>query len=127
MEKENIDLFDIYAGRILNELLGSFPIPKDLEVPNIVLKRVGEQEQKHHQYIIYHTIKWLGDEDFIRYGTSTLGMELYTDVILTSKGLEVLKQAPKTISDNPTLASRLKQAVETGSDELIKKSSWCYF
>lgn len=120
--KENIDLFDIYAGRILNELLSSFPIPYDLEVPKLTIDRLNDEDEKKHKEIIYHTINWLGEEDFIRYNVKTLGMELFTNVLLTSKGLEVLKQTPKNLSDNPTLATHLKKAVATGKEELIKQA-----
>lgn len=119
---ENIDLFDIYAGRVLNELLCKFPMPSDLKVPKLTIDRLNDKDEEKHREIIYHTINWLADENFIRYRDKTLGLELFTDVVLTSKGLKTLKQTPKNLSDNPTLATSLKKAIATGKDELIKQA-----
>lgn len=43
------------------------------------------------------------------------------NVVLTHKGLEILKQTPQSI-DGKSLGDSLKQAVKVGKDELIQSA-----
>ena len=46
---------------------------------------------------------------------------MVSNVILTAKGLEILKQTPQSV-DGKSLGDNLKAAVQTGKDEFIKQA-----
>ena len=92
---KNIDKFDIYSGKILALLLENFPIATEIEIMRDVIK--DENAPQKEQEFVYHTLKALQEYGFINYQDYTIGGELFTDVRLTLKALEVLKATPKSL------------------------------
>ena len=120
-EKTNLEWFDYYAAMLLSELLDTFPLPASLEIANFVKSGVPAENVQKHKQIIYYTIVWLRDNGFLKVGTTAFNYESASNMVLTAKGLEILKQVPESINGK-SLGDGLKEAVKVGKDELIKQA-----
>ncbi|WP_169753627.1 hypothetical protein [Campylobacter mucosalis] len=119
---KNIELFDYYSGVIFARLIDEFPLPFNDKMGNLLRDDINledEAELIRHQNIIYNTFIWLRDNGFLRLEQCTRGN--IVGVVLTAKGLETLKQTPKSI-DGKSLGDNLKEAIKIGKDELIKQA-----
>ena len=120
-EMKNIELFDYYAGIIFSELIDEFPLPKDIKAADIVKNDIHIDEVNKHVAIVYYTCLWLKENGFVNLDNSFSSQKMVSNVILTAKGLEILKQTPQSI-DGKSLGDNLKAAVQTGKDEFIKQA-----
>ena len=102
----NIEKFDLYAGKILATLYEEFPVRKNLRY----LSDFGEVDAK----IFASTLEWLIDSDFIECKNQTLDDYLIIGARLTLKGLELLKQKPKTLQKS--FGESLKEYAKKGID-----------
>lgn len=118
---KNIELFDYYAGIIFSELIDEFPLPKDIKAADIVKNDIHIDEANKHVAIVYYTCLWLKENGFVNLDNSFSSQKMVSNVILTAKGLEILKQTPQSI-DGKSLGDNLKAAVQTGKDEFIKQA-----
>jgi hypothetical protein len=104
--RANQEFFDLLAGDIFARLYTFFPEPIDLYsdgvLPHLGLQQdeVGEDPQRLK--ILYgHVVGWLAAEGYIRIGQIAPGdddEEVFTDVVLTSKGLEALRKTPGSLT-----------------------------
>lgn len=120
-EMKNIELFDYYAGIIFSELIDEFPLPKDIKAADIVKNDIHINEVNKHVAIVYYTCLWLKENGFVNLDNSFSSQKMVSNVTLTAKGLEILKQTPQSI-DGKSLGDNLKAAVQTGKDEFIKQA-----
>lgn len=118
---KNIELFDYYAGIIFSELIDEFPLPKDIKAADIVKNDIHINEVNKHVAIVYYTCLWLKENGFVNLDNSFSSQKMVSNVTLTAKGLEILKQTPQSI-DGKSLGDNLKAAVQTGKDEFIKQA-----
>ncbi|ERJ25864.1 hypothetical protein [Campylobacter concisus] len=118
---KNIELFDYYAGIIFSELIDEFPLPKDIKAADIVKNDIHIDEVNKHVAIVYYTCLWLKENGFVNLDNSFSSQKMVSNVTLTAKGLEILKQTPQSI-DGKSLGDNLKAAVQTGKDEFIKQA-----
>lgn len=115
----NIDKFDIYSGKILALLLENFPIATDINVFEDIIK--DENATQKEKNFVYHTIKALQEYGFIRYRSNDLSGELFINVTLSLKALEVLKATPKSLGGK-SIGDRITDSVKLAKDEAIKSS-----
>ena len=117
----NIELFDYSAGIIFSELIDEFPLPKDIKAADIVKNDIHIDEVNKHVAIVYYTCLWLKENGFVNLDNSFSSQKMVSNVILTAKGLDILKQTPQSV-DGKSLGDNLKAAVQTGKDEFIKQA-----
>ncbi|QKF64519.1 hypothetical protein [Campylobacter corcagiensis] len=110
---QNIELFDLYVGKVLTKLYESFPIKCEIYYKSDFLE-VDEN-------IMRGTLIWLKDSEFIKYDAIMPNSDLVTGAILSLKGLELLKQKPKTFQKS--LGESLKVLANKGLDSAISKIS----
>jgi len=91
-------------------------IEKRMKFPLAVIDEVNK-----HVAIVYYTCLWLKENGFVNLDNSFSSQKMISNVILTAKGLEILKQTPQSI-DGKSLGDNLKAAVQTGKDEFIKQA-----
>lgn len=103
----NIEKFDLYAGKILATLYEEFPVRKNLHY----LSDFGDDVDGR---IFASTLEWLIDSDFIECRNQTLDDDLIIGARLTLKGLELLKQKPKTLQKS--FGESLKEYAKKGID-----------
>lgn len=122
MATSNIDRFDEYAALIFARLYATFPIPVKLSDFEVIPKAWKDDEfvlevyQEESEFVTA-TILWLRDAGYISGQVISLGL---IDAVLTSKGLEVMKATPSSISGGPSLGDRLTDAVKEGGKETMR-------
>ena len=111
---DNIKTFDLYVGKILAFLYKEFPCKCELNYKS----HFGEVNTK----IMFATLIWLKDSGFIDF-ESTINDDFIYNAILSAKGLELLKQKPKSLENSISFGEWLSQCASSGKDELIKRSA----
>jgi hypothetical protein len=110
----NIERFNKCVAEILALLYESFPIGFDIEINDY-----PEYDNSDDSKIFNSTIRFLNDENFIRYEKSVYGG--YIGVVLTSKGLTKLTSAiPDILDDKETIGSKIKSILNEGNKEAIR-------
>ncbi|EGR0930211.1 TPA: hypothetical protein RQJ47_004549 [Vibrio vulnificus] len=84
----------------------------------------SDEYQKEYQ-VFSATMDWLSSSGYIAFG-SLVSYDYYEDVVLTAKGLEVLKCTPSCIDGSLSLGEKLKEeTLSSGSDvarDLVKQA-----
>ncbi|UJD80104.1 hypothetical protein FS595_10500 [Serratia rubidaea] len=121
----NISSFDEYAGRVFALLYESFPIPLDLTIGDIL----GQQdmymqhgipaEMMTECEIASYTVQWLASAGYLCMQAGN-GNDFF-HLVLTEKGLEVMKAIPGAIdSQSQPLGKQISAALKTGAKETLK-------
>lgn len=121
----NISSFDEYAGRVFALLYESFPIPVDLTIGDIL----GQQDlYMHHGIppemmtecdIASYTVQWLASAGYLSMQAGN-GNDFF-NLVLTEKGLEVMKAIPGAIdSQSQPLGKQISAALKAGTKETLK-------
>ena len=71
---------------------------------------------------MFATLIWLKDSGFIDF-ESTINDDFIYNAILSAKGLELLKQKPKSLEHKKSFGEWLNECEQTGKDEIIRKSA----
>ncbi len=113
---KNIKIFDTQVTLILSEAYKVFPKSFDLDIDdleNFLKSSRSKISLEEHQEYCGDTMLFLEKNGFIEIGTKTLGGG-YIDVRLTLKGLTLLKQQPKSISDEPSVGEMASKKIKEG-------------
>lgn len=131
---KNIELFDEYTTIVMAQLYESFPIKKTIDARNLcghsdideyggVVDASGRPSKAFD--LAMATIEWLGDNGYARYKERwAFG---WTDVVLTEKGLTMLKALPNSLASKETFGDRLLRLVKEGSISLAKEAAKAAF
>ena len=111
---DNIKTFDLYVGKILAFLYKEFPCKCELNYKS----HFGEVNAK----IMFATLIWLKDSGFIDF-QSTINDDFIYNAILSAKGLELLKQKPKSLENSISFGEWLVSSANSAKDEVIRKSA----
>lgn len=111
---DNIKTFDLYVGKILAFLYKEFPCKCEFNYKS----DFGEVNAR----IMLATLEWLKDSGFIEF-QSTINDDFIYSAILSAKGLELLKQKPKSIDKNISFGEWLVSSANSAKDEVIRKSA----
>jgi len=106
----NIDIFNESAALIFSELYKSFPVPLYLQYENMTKQLFKDDDtidRNNHLEVFINTIAWLKTSGYI-WLDSESEMEVY-GVVLSQKGLEVLKITPDSSNDNISIGDRLAE------------------
>ena len=116
----NIELFDLYVGKILATLYESFPVRTHLDICEGAGADIDEDTlQVPLQCQIYKdTVIWLKDSGYIIYANEHTYS--FTGVVLTAKSLELLKRVPKSLKSS--YGEKLVALLKDGSEDALKQS-----
>ena len=123
----NIVLFDAYAAEVFSQLYKNFPVCKDIYVEDIIKNAEHDRKEsvERQREICSETMHWLREAEFISVKTPTFKdfylnrdehkiETVFTCVILTAKGLQILKQVPRSIKEGVTLGEEISDALKQG-------------
>ena len=71
---------------------------------------------------MFATLIWLKDSGFIDF-ESTINNDFIYNAILSAKGLELLKQKPKSLENSISFGEWLVSSANSAKDEVIRKSA----
>lgn len=132
MAMKNIDTFDILTGYILGELYESFPICKEINLELFLINNESIDNTEKNQLILSETLFWLRDNDFLtfpipeekplRRHTGAMAYPQFSCIVLTAKGLAVLKKVPKSVDrkdKDKGLGEHIIDVVKMGTKEQL--------
>ncbi|MDQ7091765.1 MAG: hypothetical protein Q9M50_14210 [Methylococcales bacterium] len=124
----NIELFDEFVATILSYLYIKFPLESALDARELS----GDKETDEYGTVLDNnkvrsmrfticlaTMEWLIETGYIR--IKDKGQYGYGRAVLTSKGLEVLKSTPESISKNESIGDKLVKLMNEGSLQMAKE------
>jgi hypothetical protein len=123
----NIEKFDLLAGRILADLYERFPLRifvaadaygvdarKLFSIDGIINRDIADELE-----FFCSTLRWLYEAGYLSYkGEAQAGV--FSGVVLSARGLEVLKAMPKTVSPDKPLGEHLRDTVRSGATHALK-------
>jgi hypothetical protein len=118
----NIDKFDEYTALVFARLYETFPIRVNLFDHDVIPDTWKDGKFNPEAYdsdseLVRATIIWLKEAGYIDGRISNLGL---FEAVLTSKGLEVLKAVPSSLSTGPSLGERIADAVKEEGRETMR-------
>lgn len=139
MSSDNIEKFNEITGKVFALLYGSFPIPQDLFPHSIDIAPTPQPEYdpetatlggigiastyelNEEEKLFGHTVAWLVDTGYLS-AKRRNAVDMYQGVVLTAKGLEVLKAVPSALDKNgsKSYGEQLQEAAKTGISETLK-------
>ena len=128
MAMKNIETFDKCVGYVLGELYENFPICITINLKLFLEKNKHDVNDKE-ELILSETIFWLRDSDFLTFSNplekdvthfqEVRASPQFTCVVLTAKGLDVLKKVPTSLKENKGMGEFILEAVNTGAKETL--------
>jgi len=123
MAMKNIEMFDLYVGRIFAKLYEAFPLRVDVDVCVECGKEIDQQELyiPKECEIYYDTLVWLEKSGFLHIDRENRPYG-FGGVVLSAKGLELLKSTPKSVKHQDGIGEKIRDLVVQGRDEALRKS-----
>lgn len=123
MTISNIERFDEITAQVLGRLYEEFPLPIYLPAADFITSAtcycdaVCADVPSPDARFFEASVVWLGDTGYLRYEEHMRQVAGFRDIVLTARGLEVLKSIPESLSGQ-TLGERLVAGAKTGGKEL---------
>jgi hypothetical protein len=111
----NMDDFEKGVALVLAELYKTFP-QKTAIYTNKLESGASDETIKNYS----GTIGFLAREGFIRCGSMAGSGKAYANVVLTTKGLQILNAVPDTIKDKKTIGEKINDTLKSGSKDMLK-------
>lgn len=113
----NIDVFDRCTACIFSNLYAAFPVPIDLDFTDTDL-RIFDDSDTHadafDKFVIYEkTIIWLISAGYI--AAESVTYDAAHGVVLSPKGLEVLKMPASLEPEGPSFGERIRESIKSGA------------
>jgi len=128
MITSNIERFDHVAGRVFGHLYEHFPVPCYITA-KLVFDEVttfdehlGMEIPNESAEFFAACVSWLHRAGYIEYREWNHALASFSQVILTAKGLEVLKALPASLQASQSIGEHLMEASKTGSTEVFKSA-----
>lgn len=124
MTAANIERFNQLAGAIFSDLYKSFPVPENLEPETYVPDNTSFDEhlqmdvQNDEGEFFFACVDWLSDSGYLRFKTRYPNNG-FAGCVLTTKGLEVLKAVPDSITTDSSLGDQLVEASKSGAKSVL--------
>lgn len=121
----NIDFFNKFTLALLAHLYSKFPVPCDLNSINFAATLVASDSTEEIFNFIgdaHHTVRFLEKEGYIDYSTLHTDTGIFSQAILTSKGLAVLNSVPDSLVSKEAIIDRIKSTLEKGALECAQDS-----
>lgn len=132
MKSENIEKFNDIVGTVLGHLYARFPVPTIIDAELIGINtacevvegpggagQIVERDDEDERFFL-HSVSWLISAGFAQVGQRT--RSAFIDVVLTSKGLEVLKAYPSSLTAGPSMGDQLLGASKNGATALLRST-----
>jgi hypothetical protein len=124
----NIDKFDQLTAELLADLYASFPVKAAISASKYGIPEEEidwshgaiDQELIKRLDFFCDTVRWLRQAGYLDF-TSELNSGVFQSVVLTAKGLEVLKATPASLSPTQPLGDYLRDNIRSGATEALKK------
>ncbi|WP_028863976.1 hypothetical protein [Psychromonas aquimarina] len=118
--QNNINQFNEVAATIFAYLHDHFPKPVGMKMHELVGGEINSDEMSMCPKTDFakDVVNWLTDEGYIK--SSGGNFALYSQCVLTSKGLDALNSTPDSLGGKATTISKIKDGLATGSSEVIK-------
>lgn len=125
MAMKNIELFDLYVGKLFVILYEEFPVRKNINACDFLeyeekLDEAYTREEEKSCDIFDSTVQWLRESGYILYKEKS--SVWYIDVILSAKGLELLKAVPDSIRTKRSIGEHINYLAKESTDEALRKS-----
>ena len=131
MALRNIDTFDVMTGYILGDLYENFPICIKINLEIFLNENDKCENTDKNKLILSETLFWLRDNNFLTFITPEEKEVSFFDgvkpfpefscVVLTAKGLDVLKKVPSQIKERKGVGEFLMEATKKGTMENISE------
>lgn len=124
MTTSNIKRFDELTGQIFGVLYESFPVLRPLLLKDLIPdgysfdEFFGQDIPNEHGEFLFACVDWLAESGYLRFKEKVHAIG-YAECVLTSKGLEVLKAIPDSLSTESSLGEQLVDASKAGAKSLI--------
>lgn len=123
MKDDNIKTFDKFVGYISAELYTAFPVCIKINVCEFLKKIKCEGEEE--ELIFSETMFWLRGAGFLSFVSpdekeifpmeGVVASLQFSCVVLSAKGLEILKKTPKSVESKESIGEMVKNAIKEGS------------
>ena len=124
MTMSNIERFDEITGDVFAKLYLNFPVPCLLRAADYVTnpteynEHIGGDVPSREAEFFFSSIRWLEDAGYIV--TKAENESYVADVVLTSKGLEVLRAMPSSLQGKASIGERLGDTAAKGGKEIAR-------
>ena len=108
---KNIDRFNQYTARLFADLYASFPMPCDISYFEWLDQDALETDRDELAFCEV-TIRWLEDAGYIHVGVRDV--EGAYGIVLTAKGMEMMKVVPQSVKTKKSVGDALVGAVRDG-------------
>lgn len=117
---KNIELFDRYASVLLGRLYEKFPCRDVIFLSEIASEEIDPAEELTiNLQIARDTLLWLADSGYLNYDKDNY--YAFQGVVLTEKGLRLLREVPESLKSKKTLGERLINALKIGAEETARE------
>jgi len=116
----NIAFFNKLTLALLAHLYSKFPVPCDLDSINFSATLIADdsiEEIFNFTGEAHHTFRFLEKEGYIEYSRLHNDTGIFSQLILTSKGLAVLNSVPDSLASKEAIIDRIKSTLEKGALE----------
>jgi|TARA_B110000879_G_scaffold167222_1_gene216208 hypothetical protein len=115
--------FDILVALVFSQLFSEFPEPVRLSPDPFlddVINKDDEEGSFNFKEYFWHTTDWLVAEGYVRItlDCSSMSGKSY-EVVLTQKGLQVLRKVPDSLQGNKSLGERLVEFSKNKGSEAV--------
>ncbi|OLS63742.1 hypothetical protein [Pseudomonas putida] len=125
MTASNIQQFDEITGQVLGLLYEKFPVPHSLMIREIAPNGLAmddflcaEVPNEVGKFFLA-SVEWLAGAGYLNVGDVAYNAG-FLDVVLTAKGLEVLKATPASLQTGPSFGEKLADASKGGAKEILR-------
>ncbi len=122
---KNIEAFDRCTASIFASLYSEFPVPINIEFSNVPLEIFDEEESEEEvfdKFFIYeHTVNWLVGAGYVN--ASVVNNQTAFGLVLSAKGLEVLKLPASLEAQSPSFGEKIVESVKSGAIEAAKNGA----
>ncbi|WP_322979280.1 hypothetical protein [Pseudomonas sp. C11] len=124
MTMSNIEKFDEITGEVFAKLYLNFPVPCLLRSAEYVAnsteynEHIGADVPTKEAEFFFASIRWLEDAGYI--ATKAENEFYVAEVVLTSKGLEVLRAMPSSLQGKASIGERLGDTAAKGGKEIAR-------
>lgn len=119
-----IELFDRCAAIVFAKLYEAFPLRIDIDSTDIPMELFDDTDstwQVTHKFDVYEsTIRWLRDAGYV--WASDVDGRKTRDVVLTPKGLEILKLPSSLSTKKESVGQLLTDVVKRGAKDAAQKA-----
>lgn len=116
----NMDEFNRISAIVLAKLYEAFP-----QGIGILAEEVSETDSKPDEDTIMnfdYTVRFLASEGFLKYESESDQGLFFGEVILTLKGLKILRSVPNVLEEKQSLGQKVTGLVKGGTKEISKEA-----